>query len=149
MGVAYRVGAIRRRLSPREPALRKARICYDHLAGEMGVRLFDSMQQHRYLRFDGDAPELTASGRRFCRELGVDVDALTRERRALCRVCLDWSVRRNHLAGALGAALLRHCIESGWARRARGSRVVSFSEAGEAAFSHRFELRQADMLLQA
>jgi DNA-binding transcriptional ArsR family regulator len=144
MGVAYRVGAIRRRLSPREPALRKARVCYDHLAGEMGVRLFDSLQQQRYLRFDDGAPALTASGRRFCREIGVDVDALACDRRALCRVCLDWSVRRNHLAGALGAALLQHCLESGWAKRTRGSRVVSFSEGGEAAFSRRFSLRAAD-----
>jgi len=140
MGVAYRAGAIRLRSSPREPALRKARVCYDHLAGDLGVLVFDSLDRRRWLRSGGATLELSPDGKRFCRELGIDVDALARQRRPLCRACLDWSVRRHHLAGAVGAALLSRCLSLGWARRAKGSRVVVFSEAGERALRERFTL---------
>ena len=140
MGVAYRAGAIRLRSSPREPALRKARVCYDHLAGDLGVLVFDSLDRRRWLRSGGATLELTPDGKRFCRDLGIDVDALARQRRPLCRACLDWSVRRHHLAGAVGAALLSRCLSLGWARRPKGSRVVVFSEAGERALRERFTL---------
>jgi DNA-binding transcriptional ArsR family regulator len=140
MGVAYRVGAVRVRSSPREPALRKARVCYDHLAGELGVLVFDSLEQRRYLRTGGEAPELTGPGRKFCAELGIDLEALARQRRPLCRTCLDWSMRRHHLAGSVGAALLARCLDLGWARRAQDSRVVSFSPTGEKALRARFSL---------
>lgn len=138
MGVAYRVGAVRLRSSPREPALRKARVCYDHLAGELGVMLYDSLLQRRFLRVNGAGPALTAQGQRFFEVQGIDVGALSRLRRPLCRPCLDWSVRRHHLAGSLGAAVLEQCLARGWARRARGSRVVQFSAAGEQALLGQF-----------
>jgi DNA-binding transcriptional ArsR family regulator len=138
MGVAYRVGAVRVRSSPREPALRKARVCYDHLAGELGVLVYDSLEQRRFLRSGEEGLQLTPPGRRFCVQFGIDVDALARERRPLCRRCLDWSVRRNHLAGAVGAAVLNRCLALGWARRQKGSRVVAFSATGESAFRERF-----------
>ena len=141
MGVAYRAGAVRLRSSPREPALRLARVCYDHLAGEVGVLAFDSLEQRRLLKSGGDGVRVTRRGEAFLSELGIDVDILSRVKRPLCRACLDWSVRRHHLAGALGAALLRRCFELGWARRARGSRVVIFSPPGERAFRERFMLR--------
>jgi len=141
MEVAQRAGAVRLRSSPREPALRKARVCYDHLAGELAVRAFDSLTQNRLLRFGDDGLSLTARGRDFCRELGIDVEELRTQRRALCRTCLDWSVRRDHLAGAVGAALLERCFHLGWARRMKGTRIVLFSAAGEGAFLGRFPLR--------
>jgi DNA-binding transcriptional ArsR family regulator len=140
MGVAYRVGAVRVRSSPREPALRKARVCYDHLAGELGVLVFDSLEQRRYLRNGTEGPELTGPGRKFCTNLGIDLEALKRQRRPLCRPCLDWSVRRHHLAGSVGAALFSRCLEFGWARRAKGSRVVNFSATGERALRAQFRL---------
>ena len=140
MGVAFRAGAVRVRGSPREPALRKARVCYDHLAGELGVLAFESLAKRRLLRSEGGRLELTVSGRRFCRDLGIDVDSLAASRRLLCRTCLDWSMRRHHLAGALGAALFTRCLELGWGRRVKGSRVVSFSPTGEAALRERFSL---------
>jgi len=140
MGVAYRAGAMRVRSSPREPALRKARVCYDHLAGELGVLVFDSLEQRRLLRPAEDGPQLTRQGEQFFLEMGIDVAGLGRERRALCRACLDWSMRRHHLAGALGAAVLNRCLDSGWARRIKGSRVVSFSAGGERALRERFSL---------
>lgn len=140
MGVAYRVGAVRVRSSPREPALRKARVCYDHLAGELGVLVFDSLQQRHFLRSGGEGLELTRRGRNFCLEFGIDVEALARRRRPLCRPCLDWSMRRSHLAGTVGAAVLKRCLDLGWARRATGSRVVTLSAPGERALRDRFSL---------
>jgi DNA-binding transcriptional ArsR family regulator len=138
MGVAYRTGAVRLRASPREPALRKARVCYDHLAGELGVLVFDGLGQRRFLRTGSDGLQLTGNGQRFFAGIGIDVEALLSRRRPLCRACLDWSVRRHHLAGALGAALLDRCFELGWARRGKGSRVVNFSQSGEQALRERF-----------
>ena len=140
MGVAYRTGAVRLRASPREPALRFARVCYDHLAGELGVLAFDSLEQQRLVKAGDDGLQLTRPGRAFCDALGIDIGNLSQERRPLCRACLDWSVRRHHLGGALGAALLRRCFDLGWARRANGSRVVNFSPQGERAFRERFIL---------
>lgn len=140
MGVAYRTGALRLRSSPREPALRKARVCYDHLAGELGVLVYDSLEQRQLLQENDDGLALTGSGRKFCEEWGIDLAALAHGRRLLCRSCLDWSVRRPHLAGALGAALLERCFELGWARRTKDSRVVNFSASGEHALRERFSL---------
>ena len=138
MGVAYRVGAVRVRSSPREPALRKARVCYDHLAGELGVYVYDSLTHRGLLRKRDESLELTPAGRAFCVNFGIDVNTLAGKRRPLCRACLDWSVRRNHLAGAVGAAVLQRCLAAGWARRARDSRVVAFSAEGERRLRERF-----------
>jgi DNA-binding transcriptional ArsR family regulator len=143
MGVAYRSGAVRARPGPREPALRKARVCYDHLAGELGVLVYEGLEQRGGLKVEGDDVEVTPRGRQLFRELGIDVDALSAGRRQLCRACLDWSVRRHHLAGALGAALFGRCCELGWARRETGSRVVHFTPPGERALRARFGVATA------
>lgn len=142
MGVAYRTGAVRARSSPREPALRKARVCYDHLAGELGVLAFESLERHRYLRRSTNEMTITRSGRRFFSEIGIDVDTLAVQRRRLSHACLDWSVRRHHLAGAVGTSLLKQCYELGWAKRVKSSRVVTFTPAGERAFRQRFGLKK-------
>ena len=143
MGVAFRAGAVRLRTSPREPALRKARVCYDHLAGELGVLVYDSLLRRQLLRPAGRDVELSARGERFFGDLGIDLETLARRRRPLCRACLDWSARRHHLAGALGAALLGRFVALGWARLARGSRVVTFSIPGELALRERFGIARA------
>jgi DNA-binding transcriptional ArsR family regulator len=140
MNVAVCTGARRVRPGPREPALRKARVCYDHLAGELGVRIYDSLVARRLLRKTGAVIALDDSGRRFFDDLGIDADTLAHARRPLCRACLDWSMRRHHLAGALGAALLQHCLDLRWARRARDSRAVHFTPAGEQALYCHFPL---------
>ena len=134
MGVAFRTGAVRVRASPREPALRKARLCYHHLAGELGVHAFEQLLASGVLRRDGARVLLTAQGRNWCRGLGIEVEPLARGRRTLCRACLDWSERRAHLAGALGAALFAQLRALGWAKLSARSRVVNFSAAGERAF---------------
>ena len=139
IGVAERVGT-RRSFGPRDVAMRKARVCYDHLAGDLGVLVHDSMQQRRMLRSTADGLVLTDPGSAFAESFGIDLPVLMRDRRPMCRSCLDWSVRRYHLAGAFGAAVLLRCIELGWARRIPHSRVMSFSTTGERAFRRLFTL---------
>ena len=141
MGLARRVGAIQVDSGPLDPALRKARVCYDHLAGELGVLVFDSLRQQGFLRTDEKKLTLTEQGERFCHGLGIDVATLERGRRPLCLACLDWSVRRHHLAGALGAAILSRCFVLGWARPHKATRVVSFSALGERSLRARFRYR--------
>jgi DNA-binding transcriptional ArsR family regulator len=133
MGVAQRAGHTRTRTGPKAPELRKARVCYDHLAGEMGVALFDGLTNARLIA-GGDTLRLTKRGENFMRDFGIDLDPLARERRPLCKSCLDWSQRRSHLAGGLGAAMLERFTDLKWARRDRASRAVHFSPDGERAF---------------
>lgn len=133
MGVAALYGAPRTRPGPREPSLRRARVCYDHLAGEIGVAVFDRLLAARWLEQSGRALAVTVIGRHGLAGLGIDVETLVGGRRMLCRPCLDWSVRRHHLAGALGAALFDAILKEKWARRERESRVIRFAPAGEQA----------------
>jgi DNA-binding transcriptional ArsR family regulator len=136
MGVAARAGHLRTRPGPSDPAIRKARVCYDHLAGEMGVALFDSLVDRRLIA--GGDLRLTRRGTEFAASFGIDLDALSRARRPLCRTCLDWSMRRHHLAGALGAAFLERFYDLKWARHGRDSRAVLFAPDGERAFRRLF-----------
>ena len=121
-------------LGPKDAQLRRARVCFDHLAGESGVRMFDALVRRRWLRRIGDAIELTPAGESGLSGFGIDVDALRAQRRPLCRSCLDWSMRKPHLAGGLGAALLDHFFDAGWAKRQRGSRIVVFNAEGQRRF---------------
>jgi DNA-binding transcriptional ArsR family regulator len=141
MGLAARVGHIRARPGPTDPALREARICYDHLAGEQGVRLFDSLLQRRLVKSGNGKVELTGAGEDFVTAFGIDLAELGLSRRPLCRTCLDWSVRRPHLAGALGAALLDRVAELGWAAREQHSRAITFTRAGRSRFERQFPLK--------
>jgi DNA-binding transcriptional ArsR family regulator len=125
-------------IAPRRPAssLRQARIgselqaartCYDHLAGALGVALFDALQRQRLL-----TPELevTRRGAKRLGELDLDIDELAKRRRPLTRRCLDWTERRHHLAGSLGAALADRCFELGWLERLPSSRAVRVTDKG-------------------
>jgi DNA-binding transcriptional ArsR family regulator len=133
MGVAFGTGAVRVRSSPREPALRKARVCYDHLAGELGVLLYERLAQRGAFALGADGIDLTDAGRGAVGALGIDPDKLPASRRPFCRTCLDWSERRHHLAGQLGTQLLDRFQQLGWARRVPDSRVLAFTPDGEAA----------------
>lgn len=134
MGLAANAGHLRTRPGPKDAALREARVCYNHLAGDMGTRLFDSMVSRRFLRLDGEDVELTPAGADFVRDYGIDLDGLMAKRSPLCRRCLDWSERRSHLAGSLGRAMLHRIEELGWAKRDPKTRVVAFSSRGRACF---------------
>ncbi|MEO6898008.1 MAG: helix-turn-helix domain-containing protein [Caldimonas sp.] len=131
MGVAFRTGAVRLVTGPREPALRKARVCYDHLAGELAVILYDGLHARGVLSSGGEALALTPAGAAWFASFGIDPAHEATRHRAFCRACLDWGERRHHLGGALGAALLRRLCELGWAQRAKDSRVVTFTPQAE------------------
>jgi DNA-binding transcriptional ArsR family regulator len=118
-------------------ALRTARSCYDHLAGRLGVGLADALQQHGHVALSADGGEVTDSGHRFLREFGAAPEP---GRRVFCRPCLDWSERRPHIAGRLGAALACRCFELGWIARQRDTRAVAITEAGHAGFAEQFGL---------
>lgn len=130
-----------RTFGPRDPLMRKARVCYDHIAGELGVLVHDSLALRGLMHVGVDGTELSDDGAAFFATLGVDVAGLSARRRPLCRVCLDWSERRYHLGGGLGAALLTQCLDHGWARRSSASRSLLFSADGERAFRRHFPIR--------
>jgi len=140
-GLAARAGHMRVRTGPKDPALRRARTCYDHLAGDLGVQMFDSMKAQKLVRQKKQDMELTPEGARFLeKNLQISEDMLAHPRRPVCKACLDWSERRHHLAGTLGAALMTRFTELKWAARdtAPGSRIVNFSRTGEKRFAALF-----------
>lgn len=140
-GLAARAGHMRVRTGPKDPELRRARICYDHLAGDLGVQMLDSMKKQRLVREREKDIELTAEGARFLAgHLQISPEMLAHPRRPVCKACLDWSERRHHLAGTLGAALMSRFTELKWAARdaVPGSRVVNFSRHGEKRFAALF-----------
>lgn len=133
-------------VGPRDAALRAARTCYDHLAGRLGVALADALVAGGYAELATDAGVVTDAGLELLGRLGIDVDALLARRgkhtaRVLCRPCLDWSERRPHLAGAVGAALCTHSLGNGWIRRIPGTRAVAITPKGQRMFREAFGVR--------
>jgi len=135
-GVAEAVGPKRVRPGPRDAAMRVARVCYDHLAGEQAVAMLDRLVEKDILLRNDNEIMLGPSAASHFAAIGVDIDA--RPRRPVCRACLDWSVRRSHLAGTLGAAILEKILAEKWARREKDSRAVIFSPPGKQAFERVF-----------
>jgi DNA-binding transcriptional ArsR family regulator len=111
-------------------AIRAARTCYDHLAGALGVAVTEALRGRGWIEGWEEGFPLTAAGRAGLLGLGVDLDALSAGRRPLTRSCLDWSERRPHLAGAVGAALAARCLDEGWIVRVRHSRAVRLTDRG-------------------
>lgn len=126
---------------PSEPMLRQYRLCYDHLAGALAVSLYDTLLQQEKIQQTSEGVLLTEAGERFFHTIGADIEAMKRHRRVLCRHCMDWSERRFHLAGALGAWIYRDLERHGWAYKALDSRVVVFNPEGLQQFSHRYGLK--------
>jgi DNA-binding transcriptional ArsR family regulator len=139
MGVAEAAGPKRARPGPRDAAMREARICYDHLAGEQAVVMLDGFVARRILTRSGDDISVGESGPGFFAAVGIDLEALPGKRRPACRACLDWSVRRSHLGGGLGAAILQRILAEKWARRDPESRAIRFTPAGREAFGKTFQ----------
>lgn len=134
MDLAARTGSLRTRPGPRDAAMRAARICYDHLAGTAGVRLYHALIAQGAVVVSAEGLSLSPAGQaRFVAE-GIDLVAMQHRNKALCRACLDWSERRPHLAGPLAKALLDLFFARGWAHRETGSRAIRFSKAGQDAF---------------
>ncbi|MDQ0347063.1 ArsR/SmtB family transcription factor [Ancylobacter vacuolatus] len=141
---------------PRDEALRLARSCYDHLAGRLAVALLAALEAQGHVRLadEGEAVEPTPQGRVFMAEFGLDLDGSGESAgkggrarppgrplcRPLCRTCLDWSERRPHLSGRLGAGLLERLLALGWLARVPGSRALTLTRAGEAGLIATFHL---------
>lgn len=125
-------------VGPRDAALRAARTCYDHLAGRLAVAMADAMADRGHVELSADGGAVTPGGEGFLRSFGVDLDAAEARAarrgavagRVFCRPCLDWSERRPHVAGAVGAAMCDRFFALGWLRRAEGTRAVVVTEAG-------------------
>jgi len=143
MTFSVRTGTRMQTTGPKDPGLRKARVCYDHLAGEFGVLLYTSLLQRHAFDFDGATVSLSAQGERLITDFGIDLRDVRSQKRPPCRVCMDWSERRHHLAGSVGAALLARIIERGWAVRDKSSRAICFRPNGERAFRGYFHLNGA------
>ena len=124
------------RTGPRDEALRQARTCYDHLAGRLGVAIADALVERGHIEIEEDAGGITDKGAKLFSKVGIELPGVERQgrlvSRPMCRLCLDWSERRPHLAGRLGAALCRHSFEVGWIRRIGGTRAVSVTQKGRA-----------------
>jgi DNA-binding transcriptional ArsR family regulator len=112
-----------------DPLLRRARTCYQHLAGEFGVALFERLRQRNALHLDSDALRLSPSGARWLHEIGL-LDAADPIAQCAGRSCIDWTERRFHLAGALGTQLARRLIDADWLKRRRDSRALMLGGAG-------------------
>ena len=138
MGLAEGRGIKRVRTGPRDAQMREARVCYNHLAGRMGVQMYRSMIGRGLLAEAGDDVALTGTGRDFVTGFGIDVARLSKARAPLCRACLDWSERRSHLAGTLGRAMLSRMEDTGWMVRVPGQRVIRVTPAGARAFEAAF-----------
>jgi DNA-binding transcriptional ArsR family regulator len=129
-----------RPLSPQARALRRARVCYDHFAGLLGVGLANFLSQRGYVELDDEGGHVTDAGSRFLDEFGVDLADAAKRRRHFCRSCLDWTERRPHIGGAVGAALANRCFALGWTERDKMLRAIRITAAGERGFRERFDL---------
>lgn len=110
--------------------MRKARMCYDHLAGQLGVTLADALREHQHIEFTDDGGLVTPAGEVFFQKLGVDLSGARSSKRVFCRPCIDFSERRAHIAGAVGAALANRLMELRWIARKRERRVLTITPLG-------------------
>lgn len=124
-----------------DEAMARARTCYDHLAGKLGVALADSLASRRQIVINDEGALLTEVGRSFLEGLGVSFEPRRQSRRVLCRTCLDWSERRWHIGGSVGAAIAEHCFSQGWAERQAGSRAIIVTATGIRAFDELFGVK--------
>ena len=142
LDVLSRLGA--ERTAPGPPpsrelkAIHRARLCYDHFAGELGVAMTSAMVERGWLVPEDRDFRLTESGEAFFAGLGIDLAAARSKRRMFARQCLDWSERRPHLAGSLGAALAERSFDEGWVKRTRQPREVAITPYGEAELERHF-----------
>jgi hypothetical protein len=127
--------------SARDEALQYARTCYDHIAGRLGVAMADALAANGHIILNDDGGEVTDSGREMLTRFGADLTPISRGRRIFCRPCLDWSERRYHLAGHIGAEICRRCLELGWFKRERDTRALRLTAAGRTGLADFFGLR--------
>ncbi len=137
-GLAAARGHMRLRTGPKDPALRHARLCYSHMAGEKGVQMLESLASNDLVQMDDEAAVLNEAGLSYLGQFGIQIPRVRNTEQHMCKTCLDWSMRRYHLGGTLGRALWSRMEQLGWAQRDGQSRVVIFSKAGEEGFERLF-----------
>lgn len=140
MGVVADGAPRHRPRSVRDQALAEARTCYDHFAGRLGVALADALCSGGLVILAEDGGEVTAAGWKALEEIGVELHGSRPGDRAFCRPCLDWSERRWHVGGRVGAALALRCFELGWVQRPKHGRAVTVTSAGQAGLQQTFGL---------
>ena len=127
--------------SPQDEAVRFARTCYDHLAGTVGVAVADALAARKHVVLSEEGGALTPGGRRVLAQFGAELSAKAGSRRIFCRPCLDWSERRYHIAGLVGAEICRCCEQRGWLVRQRGTRALRLTPAGRRGLRESFGVR--------
>lgn len=133
-----------RPMSKAVAAMRTARLCYDHCAGRLGVGLADALCAKQHVEFSDDGGMVTPAGAKFFADFGIDFDALRQQRRVFCKPCLDWSERRPHIAGAVGAALARQLLTLRWVERVRDTRALKITAVGQRGLRDVFGLTLSD-----
>ncbi|MGG5820966.1 ArsR/SmtB family transcription factor [Falsiroseomonas sp. HW251] len=128
---------------PRDAALRRARTCYDHLAGRLGVAIADALVAGGRIELGEEGGAVTEAGAAWLAGFGIALDPAPARGRVWCRPCLDWSERRPHLAGRLGAALCARCFELGWVRRKATGRALEITPAGWLGLRERLGIKEA------
>lgn len=151
MGVAGVIDAARRsrlvRVGPADKAMRRARRCYDHLAGEVAVHLADFLVRSGHVEWTAEEALMTPNGITFLERLGIDLgggpasQAMGQRHRAFCRPCMDWSERRAHVAGAVGQSLFQLFLDRQWLRQISSSRALAVTALGVDAFAQHFEIK--------
>lgn len=127
-----------KRSGPRDLSMRTARTCYDHLAGRLGVGLMEGLVRKAYLIENEKGLFVTDAGNHWFRSVGIDLAHVRSQRRVFARPCLDWSERRPHLAGAIGAALAARYLDQGWIKRLPNSRALKITSKGHHGFQESF-----------
>ena len=127
--------------SAQDDALRFARTCYDHLAGRLGVAIADALVAKKFVVLSEEGGAVTPAGARFLKKFGAELTSISSGRRIFCRACLDWSERRYHVAGLVGAEIWRRCLELGWLARQRDTRAVRVTPAGQRGLRETFGVK--------
>lgn len=148
--VAYAVEAMANLIPKPEIALKKetekyppikyCRTCYDHLAGEIGVALTDSLLEQKIILNKNDVFEISSGGKKWFSDFGINLEEAQKQKRIFLKPCLDWSERRNHLAGSVGALLLNKMITEDWIRKTKNSRAIIITGKGEKEFLKYFKI---------
>lgn len=140
MGITAGSDHMKSRTGPADAALRHSRVCYNHLAGDCGIQLYDSLLAQKYIKLANEELTLTKAGHVFATDFGINVDELKASKAVLCRECLDWSERRSHLAGSLGRAFLSRFESLSWVKRVEDTRIIKFSRKGADSFNLAFKV---------
>jgi DNA-binding transcriptional ArsR family regulator len=147
--VAYAVEALANLISPKNEVkatttdisdIKYCRTCYDHLAGKVGVLITEKLISQKIIELQNKTYHLTTKGNKFFKDFGIDTNTLKNKRRFFAKPCLDWSERKYHLSGSLGAALLDNMLHADWLRRKKNSRAVIVTSKGQSEIYNLFKI---------